>query len=101
VKYWHVEAIAAKLAAVRDSKIRRLTINLPSRHLKSLLVTVAFPAWCLGRRPGTRVLCVSCLQNLADKRTSPAFAARAMSKPRIEFAVRARIGGSVRQLNRG
>src|SRR6266566_1686602 len=44
---WHVEIIAAKLAAVRDGKIRRLIINLPPRHLKSLLASVAFPAWCV------------------------------------------------------
>ena len=26
---WHIEVIAAKLAAVREGKIRRLIINLP------------------------------------------------------------------------
>ena len=50
---WHVEVVAAKLAAVRDGKIRRLIISLPPRHLKSLLASVAFPAWCLG--PDRRV----------------------------------------------
>ena len=29
----HLEVIAAKLAAVRQGKIRRLMITLPSRHL--------------------------------------------------------------------
>ena len=33
---WHLEVIAAKLAAVCQGKIRRLIINLPPRHLKSL-----------------------------------------------------------------
>jgi predicted phage terminase large subunit-like protein len=32
----HLEVIAAKLAALRQGKIRRLIINLPPRHLKSL-----------------------------------------------------------------
>jgi hypothetical protein len=45
---WHIEIIAAKLMAVRAGKIRRLIINLPPRYLKSLLASVAFPAWCLG-----------------------------------------------------
>ena len=45
---WHIEIIAAKLAALRGGKIRRLVINLPPRHLKSLLASVAFPAWCFG-----------------------------------------------------
>src|SRR6201982_822629 len=64
---WHIEAIAAKLADVRKGKIRRLIINLPPRHLKSLLATIAFPAWCLGHDPSAQILCVSYAQDLADK----------------------------------
>ena len=64
---WHVEVIAAKLAAVHQGRIRRLIINLPPRHLKSHLASVAFPAWCLGHRPGAQILCVSYAQDLADK----------------------------------
>src|SRR5881392_813810 len=64
---WHIEVIAAKLAAVHAGKIRRLIINLPPRHLKSLLASVAFPAWCLGRDPSAQILCVSYAQDLADK----------------------------------
>ena len=41
---WHLEVIAAKLTAVREGRIRRLIINLPPRHLKSLLASIAFPA---------------------------------------------------------
>ena len=64
---WHLEVIAAKLAAVRAGKIRRLIINLPPRHLKSLLASIAFPAWCLGHDPSAQILCVSYAQDLADK----------------------------------
>src|SRR5260370_33735514 len=64
---WHIEVIAAKLAAVRAGRIRRLIINLPPRHLKSLLASVAFPAWCLGHEPSGQILCVSYAQELADK----------------------------------
>jgi hypothetical protein len=41
---WHHEFIAAKLVAVRDGRIRRLIINVPPRHLKSHLASMAFPA---------------------------------------------------------
>ena len=41
---WHLEVIAAKLTEVRQGKIRRLIINLPPRHLKSLMASIAFPA---------------------------------------------------------
>src|SRR5438045_3331970 len=64
---WHIEVIAAKLAAVREGKIRRLIINLPPRHLKSLMASTAFPAWCLGHDPSAQILCVSYAQDLADK----------------------------------
>src|SRR5467141_2764003 len=64
---WHIEVIAAKLAAVRAGRIRRLIINLPPRHLKSLLASIAFPAWCLGHNPSAQILCVSYAQDLADK----------------------------------
>jgi predicted phage terminase large subunit-like protein len=64
---WHVEIMAAKLTAVYRGEIRRLIVNVPPRYLKSLLGSVAFPAWCLGRQPGTQILCVSYAQDLADK----------------------------------
>jgi hypothetical protein len=52
---WHIEIIAAKLTAVRGGKIRRLIVNLPPRHLKSLLASVAFPAWYLGHEPSAQI----------------------------------------------
>jgi predicted phage terminase large subunit-like protein len=64
---WHLEVIADKLTAVRTGRIRRLIINLPPRHLKSLMASIAFPAWCLGHDPSAQILCVSYAQDLADK----------------------------------
>jgi hypothetical protein len=64
---WHIELIAAKLAAVRAGHIRRLIVSLPPRHLKSHLASIAFPAWCLGHEPSAQILCVSYAQDLADK----------------------------------
>src|SRR5438105_9462923 len=64
---WHLRVIAAKLTAVREGKIRRLIINVAPRNLKSLLASIAFPAWCLGLDPSAQILCVSYAQDLADK----------------------------------
>src|SRR5438128_3160372 len=64
---WHLEVIAAKLTAVWEGRIQRLIINLPPRHLKSLMASIAFPAWCLGHDPSAQILCVSYAQDLADK----------------------------------
>jgi predicted phage terminase large subunit-like protein len=67
VPSWYHEITAAKLEAVRAGRIRRLIINMPPRHLKSHLASVAFPAWCLGHDPSMQILCVSYAQDLADK----------------------------------
>src|SRR6058998_1651067 len=64
---WRLEVIAAKLTEVREGKIRRLIINLPPRHLKSLMASIAFPAWCLGHDSSAQILSVSYAQDLADK----------------------------------
>jgi hypothetical protein len=37
------------------------------RNLKSLLASIAFPAWCLGHDPSAQILSVSYAQDLADK----------------------------------
>ena len=50
--------------AVREGRIRRLILCVPPRHLKSLLASVAFPAWCLGHDPSAQILCVSYAQEL-------------------------------------
>ena len=44
-----------------------MIINMPPRHLKSHLASVAFPAWCLGHDPSAQILCVSYARYLADK----------------------------------
>ena len=64
---WHVEVMAAKLEECRQGKIRRLIINIPPRHLKSLCASVALPAWLLGHDPAAQIICVSYGQELSDK----------------------------------
>src|SRR5687768_5070913 len=55
---WHHEALTEKLSQVASGEVRRLIINLPPRTLKSLCVSVALPAWFLGRTPWERVVVV-------------------------------------------
>src|SRR6266853_1026359 len=42
---WHIDAIIEHLEAVTRGEIRNLLINVPPRHMKSLLVSVFWPAW--------------------------------------------------------
>lgn len=45
VDNWHLEAICMHLEAVTDGRINRLLINVPPGSMKSLLVSVFWPAW--------------------------------------------------------
>lgn len=42
---WHIDAIIEHMEAVSRWQIRNLLINVPPRHMKSLLVSVLWPAW--------------------------------------------------------
>lgn len=42
---WHIRVICEHLEAVSDGRIRKLIINIPPRHMKSLIVGVFWPAW--------------------------------------------------------
>jgi len=64
---WHLAVLAEKLDSVRRGQTRRLIVNLPPRHLKSLAASVAFPAWWLGHNPSAQILCASYGQELSDK----------------------------------
>ena len=64
---WHLEALAYHLEQVRRGETRRLMVNLPPRHLKSLTVSVALPAFLLGHDPTLRVIVASYGAELAVK----------------------------------
>jgi predicted phage terminase large subunit-like protein len=53
---WHIDAIIDHLEAVSYGHIRNLLINVPPRHMKSLLVSVFWPAWEWTRWPERRWL---------------------------------------------
>src|SRR5262245_24549058 len=53
---WHIDAVIEHLEAVSKGQIRSLLINIPPRHMKSLLVSVFWPAWEWIRWPERRWL---------------------------------------------
>jgi predicted phage terminase large subunit-like protein len=61
----YVELLTEALHDVAAERNRRLIINLPPRHLKSVLASIVFPAWLLGRDPRLRIAVVSHGQGLA------------------------------------
>jgi hypothetical protein len=62
---WHIDAMAHKVSQVASGKVKRLIIAVPPRHLKSIIASVALPAWYLGHNPAERVLCISYSADLA------------------------------------
>ncbi|HWW46860.1 MAG TPA: phage terminase large subunit [Xanthobacteraceae bacterium] len=64
---WHIEAIAWQLQQVQAGQTTRLIINMPPRYLKSLAVSVAFPAFLLGHDPRRRLICISYGNDLSAK----------------------------------
>lgn len=63
---WHIELVAAWMEFVRQPSAR-VIINLPLRHLKSLLGSIALPAWLLGHNPSLQIICASYGAELAHK----------------------------------
>lgn len=63
----HHVLIAQHLEAVERGEIKRLIIQAPPRHGKSLLTSENFPSWYLGRNPTHEILFSTYNQRLANK----------------------------------
>ncbi len=64
---WHIDVLAEYLQSCEEGEIQRLIINMPPRYLKSIVVSVAWPAWLLGHDPSRRIIVSSYAQGLANK----------------------------------
>ena len=62
---WHIEVICGHLEAISLGQLRNLVINIPPRHMKSLLVSVFWPAWEWTRWPDRRWLYSSYASSLS------------------------------------
>ena len=64
---WHHAAIAHVLDRVMRGELRRVLVTVPPRSLKSITISVAFPAFLLARDSSKKILCVSYSNELATK----------------------------------
>lgn len=64
---WHIDLISEYLQAVNDGECRRLIINIPPRHMKSIEATVCYPVWTWVRKPEKRFIKVSYSDSLSRK----------------------------------
>lgn len=67
VNGWHIGAIAEHLTAVSDGEIQRLIVNIPFRHMKSLLVSVFWQTWEWTWMPESRWLMAAYAQTLTKR----------------------------------
>jgi len=67
---WHIEAVAWHLNEVACGRMRRLIITVPPRNLKSIISSVALPAFVLGHDPSRRIVAVSYAADLAAKHSA-------------------------------
>lgn len=64
---WHIDLIAEYLEACTRREIKRLIINMPPRYMKSIAVSVAWPAWLMGHNPSEKILAASYSSKLSIK----------------------------------
>ena len=64
---WYIDLIAEYLEAIHYDEITNLAINIPPRFLKSIAVTIAFPAWELGLNPSQQIIGASYSEKLSMK----------------------------------
>lgn len=62
---WHHRILADALERVENGSLKRLIVNMAPRHGKSELVSVNFPAWCMGRNKDRSIITASYGADLA------------------------------------
>jgi len=62
----YLELLCAALMQVDGRAVKRLIINMPPRHLKSFVTSVAFPAWLLIRDPKVKIAVICHSDMLAN-----------------------------------
>ena len=64
---WHIGAIVWLLLCVENRHTRRAMIHVPPRMLKSIIVSIAWPAFLLGHNPARQIFVVSHSLDLAQE----------------------------------
>ena len=65
--YQYIKVIADRLEAASSGEVKRIIFNMPPRSMKSICVSVAWPAWILGNQPTARIIVASYSRLLSKK----------------------------------
>lgn len=64
---WHIDYISEHLELAYKGEIRKLVINEPPGHMKSIQCTICFPAWVWTKDPYKRFINASYAQDLSTE----------------------------------
>ncbi|MDR1696112.1 MAG: phage terminase large subunit [Endomicrobium sp.] len=62
---WHVNVICYEIEQLIKGTQNKLIINIPPRYMKSIICSIALPAFILGHDPKAKIVCVSYSDDLA------------------------------------
>jgi hypothetical protein len=62
----YLEYLATELMEFVDGTTRRLIVNLPPRHLKTLLFSVCLSSWKFAHQPSAKIMVVTYAEQLAE-----------------------------------
>lgn len=64
---WHIDAILWLLQGVTNGETKRAMVNVPPRTLKSMIISIAWPAFELGHDPTKQIFVISHSAGLAEE----------------------------------
>jgi predicted phage terminase large subunit-like protein len=64
---WFITLMCSRIVDMMSGEYNRLLLNVPPRSMKSIICSVALPAFILGHNPEANVICVSYADELAKK----------------------------------
>lgn len=64
---WHVDVVCNEIEKMINGQNTRLIVNLPPRNMKSIICSVALPAYLLGKNPREQIVCVSYSDDLSSQ----------------------------------
>lgn len=63
----YIDLLCNQIQSMIEGENQKLIINLPPRYLKSVICSIALPAFILGHNPSAKIMCISYGEDLASK----------------------------------
>lgn len=64
---WHIDLIVDRLQPILSGEPKRLVVNMPPRHLKTLICSLALPAFVAGNNPTKQIMLIVGSNELAQQ----------------------------------